>query len=161
MSRVSWFRKVPRRALIPVVVALWVAWFLFPPEVISVGWGTSYPAALEIAKQSGHPILADFTGSDFCAPCQRLQRDVFNTAQFGAYAATNLVLLQLDFPAWKELPKEQAAANQALFDQFKVEGFPTVILISPEGKELGRMMEIAARSPVEFIGEIEKILKPR
>ncbi len=141
-----------------MVVALGVAWFVFPPQVIQLVWGTSYPAALAAAKQAGRPILADFTGSDFCAPCQRLEREIFNTPAFAAYAATNLVLLRLDFPVWKELPKALAESNQALSDQFKVEGYPTLILINPEGKELGRMTEILASTPAEFIREVEKIL---
>jgi protein disulfide-isomerase len=107
-------------------------------EGTPVEWMTDYQQALKTAKDKNHPILIDFTGSDWCIWCQRLDKEVFSEKAFADYAKGNLVLLKLDFP--KSLPqsKETKAQNDALAQQFKIEGFPTVIILNPGGKEIAR-----------------------
>jgi protein disulfide-isomerase len=160
MKRLSQLRRVSPRVGIGLLIIAWGLWYIYsPPGVVHLPWQTDFPAAQALARQTGRRIFMDFTGSDYCAPCQRLQKEVFSTVEFAAYAATNLVLVEVDFPAWKELPKAQQEANQALSDKFKVEGFPTLILLNSEGKELGRFTDVAARTPREFIQLLEALPK--
>jgi thioredoxin-related protein len=102
------------------------------------GWLTNYKQALEVAAKENRIILLDFTGSDWCPPCMKLHEDIFAQPAFAAYAKDNLVAVELDFPRRKELDPAVAAQNKDLAEKFNVEGFPTLILLSPEGKELAR-----------------------
>jgi len=107
------------------------------PEPEARTWLTDYDQAIKVATEKKLPILVNFTGSDWCGWCIRLDKEVFSQAAFKAYAKDNLVLLKLDFPR-KPLPKEQADRNQALADKFKIEGFPTIVLVNADGKETQR-----------------------
>jgi protein disulfide-isomerase len=100
-------------------------------------WLTDFDEALRVAAVKKLPVLVDFTGSDWCGWCIRLDKEVFSQEAFKAYARENLVLVKLDFPR-KPLPREQAARNQALADKYKIVGFPTIVLVDAEGRELSR-----------------------
>jgi thiol:disulfide interchange protein len=102
-------------------------------------WHTSVPAALAKAKTEKKLVLLDFTGSDWCSACLILDKQAFNQPEFAAYAATNLVLVQLDFPNHKTQSAELKAANDALQKQYSVEGFPTLIALQPDGTVAWRM----------------------
>lgn len=101
-------------------------------------WLTDFDAAKKTAKEKKLPILVDFSGSDWCGWCVKLEKEVFSKAEFQSYAKDNLVLFLADFPKKSPQPDEVKKQNKALLDKFKVEGFPTVILMDAEGKELAR-----------------------
>lgn len=101
-------------------------------------WGTDYEAACKQAKETQRPILIDFTGSDWCGWCIKLDKEVFDLPAFKAYAKDNLVLLKLDFPRRKKLKAELVKQNEKLMEQFGVRGFPTILLVNADGKELAR-----------------------
>ena len=123
-------------------------------------WTEDYHAALKAAKEAGKPLLADFTGSDWCPPCIRLHKDIFTSKEFKAWAKDKVVLLTLDYPARKEQSKQTKEQNEKLKDQYKITGFPTVIFISPEGKELGRQVGYRPMTPEAWIKRAEAALKP-
>ena len=91
------------------------------------------------AKELKKPLLIDFTGSDWCGFCIKLDKEVFATAEFAEWAKENVVLLKLDFPARKEQAAEIKKQNKELQAKYGVRGFPTVLFLDPEGKELGRI----------------------
>jgi thioredoxin-related protein len=101
-------------------------------------WMTDFEAAKKVAAEKNIPILADFTGSDWCGWCIRLKEEVFTKAEFISYAKDNLVLLELDFPRKKEVPEEVRKQNEALLGVYEIRGFPTILLLDAEGKELAR-----------------------
>lgn len=101
-------------------------------------WLTDFEEAKKQAKEKGVPILVDFTGSDWCGWCIKLKKEVFSQEAFQAYAKDNLVLLELDFPRRKEIPAETRKQNEALMKEFGIRGFPTILLVDAEGKELDR-----------------------
>ncbi|MFO1461593.1 MAG: thioredoxin family protein [Verrucomicrobiota bacterium] len=106
--------------------------------VATPGWLSSYDQALKFAKKTKHPILLNFTGSDWCVWCKRMGKESLGTKEFIRFASTNLLLVEVDFPETTPQPQEVKQANASLQAQFGVSGFPTFILVSPEGKELGR-----------------------
>jgi protein disulfide-isomerase len=108
------------------------------PALADDGWGTDYAKALEQARKQKKPILADFTGSDWCHWCKVLHKEVFDTAEFKAWAKKRVILLEVDFPARKPQPAKLKAQNQRLQRKFKIEGYPTIVFISPDEKEIGR-----------------------
>ena len=107
---------------------------------IAIGgeWGTDWEAAKAQAKKENKPIFINFTGTDWCGWCIKLDKEVFSKDAFKAYARDNLVLLKLDFPRRKMLPKEKSARNQELAEIFGIRGFPTIVLLGADGKEKAR-----------------------
>ena len=91
-------------------------------------------ATLAQAKQENKIVYLLFTGSDWCPPCMRLNEEVFSQVAFLDYAAKELVIVKLDFPRKKAQSAELKAQNIALRDQFGIRGYPTVLLLTAEGK---------------------------
>jgi protein disulfide-isomerase len=118
-------------------------------------WMTDYTAALKLAEESERPLLLNFTGSDWCAPCMQLKKEVFTKGEFKEFARENVVLVELDFPRRKALPQELAAQNEALLDQFRVQGFPTVILLDHQGNVRART-GYSRQSPSAFVQWIQE-----
>lgn len=103
-----------------------------------VEWVTSFEAARRQAAERKVPILADFSGSDWCGWCIKLDEEVFSKKAFKDYARENLVLFLADFPRRKPQAAELKEQNRKLSGQYGIEGFPTVLLLDATGKELAR-----------------------
>jgi len=119
-------------------------------------WMTDYAKALNQAKQQNKPVLMNFTGSDWCTWCIRLDKEVFSAQSFSDYAAQKLILLKIDFPNFKELPAAETAQNQKLASQFGVDAFPTVIILKPNGTKAGELSYMPG-GPKAFISALEKV----
>lgn len=119
-------------------------------------WFTDFAAAQKAAKDSDKKIYLLFTGSDWCPYCQILEKQVLTNEAFINFAKAKLVLVYIDFPRQTQLPPKQAEANDKLSEQYDVEGFPTQLIVNPDGKVLGRV--IGFQSPALCIMEIKAIL---
>ena len=119
-------------------------------------WLTDYAKAMAQAKAQNRPVLVDFTGSDWCGWCMKLDREVFSMADFKNYAAAKLVLLKIDFPRRTPLPAAEQAQNEKLASQFGIQGFPTVIVLRPDGARAAQLGYMPG-GPKAFISELEKI----
>jgi thioredoxin-related protein len=104
----------------------------------SEGWLDNYPKALAQAKAEKKLLFIEFTGSDWCPPCQRQVAEVFAKQEFKDYAAKNLVLLEVDFPRTKELAYELKEHNRDVSSKYGIRSFPTIVLVDAEGQELAR-----------------------
>lgn len=105
------------------------------------GWLVKVDEAYALSQKTGKPILANFTGSDWCGWCKRLSAAVFDKPAFKNWANDNVVLLELDFPRRKKLPDEIRAQNQSLQQAFQVRGYPTIWVFNLEkDQENGRFM---------------------
>ena len=102
------------------------------------GWSDNFESVLKTAKAEKKHVLIDFTGSDWCGWCIRLNEEVFSKTAFKKYAKENLVLLEIDFPARKKQSNELKAQNEALSEKYDIKGFPTIILLNPEGELVAR-----------------------
>ncbi|MBP7821671.1 MAG: thioredoxin family protein [Saprospiraceae bacterium] len=90
------------------------------------GWLVNLDEAYAISQKTGKPILANFTGSDWCGWCIRLTGAVFSKPEFKSWAEKNVVLLELDFPRSKQLPEMYKTQNNNMKQALGVQGFPTV-----------------------------------
>jgi protein disulfide-isomerase len=108
------------------------------PLFAQADWGTDYTAAVAQAKSQNKLILLDFTGSDWCGYCKLLDREVLSQPSFKDFADKNYVAVTLDYP--HDTPQSDAVKqqNDALAKQYNIEGFPTLIVVDADGKELGR-----------------------
>jgi thioredoxin-related protein len=118
-------------------------------------WLTDLPTALARAKKENKAVLLDFTGSDWCGWCKKLKSEVFDTFEFGAYSAANLILVEVDFPRRKKINLDQLNANYALAAQYGIKGYPTIVVINADGRLLGECGYIPG-GPVAFVDQIEK-----
>lgn len=98
---------------------------------------TDFEAAKKKAKEENKKVLMLFTGSDWCAYCIKWEKEVFKKAEF-AERTKDYVLLMVDFPEEKPLPREQQKANDALLDKFNIKMYPTVMVLNSKGKKLGK-----------------------
>ena len=99
------------------------------------GWIENFPEAFELSVEQGKPILANFTGSDWCGWCIKLDNAVFQTDTFKTWAKENVILLELDFPRRKKLDPEIEANNNYLQSIFKVRGFPSIWIFTVQQQE--------------------------
>lgn len=103
------------------------------------GWTDDYANAVEKAKAEKKNILLDFTGSDWCGFCIALDNEVFDTSKFKTWARQNVVLVKVDFPRGKKLSDKVRTQNAGLKEKYmKSGGYPTVVIIDPDGKEIAR-----------------------
>ncbi|MBU1734750.1 MAG: thioredoxin family protein [Verrucomicrobia bacterium] len=101
-------------------------------------WLTDFNKAKKEAAEKKLPILADFSGSDWCGWGIKLDKEVFSQKEFKAFAKDRVVLFLADFPRAKELVAEVKAQNEQLLKTYSVEGFPTVLLLDAGGKVIAR-----------------------
>ena len=120
------------------------------------GWSDDYEKSLTQAKTEKKLTLLDFTGSDWCGWCIKLDDEVFAKPKFKSYAKDNLVLVELDFPQGKSQAKKLKEQNAKLAEQYKIEGYPTVIVLNSEGKKVGELGYLEG-GPDAFIAELEKL----
>jgi uncharacterized protein YyaL (SSP411 family) len=123
-----------------------------------IDWKTDLPKAREQAKKEKKLILLDFTGSDWCGWCIKLNHEIFSKPEWANYSKTNLVLVEVDFPRGKSQSEQLKEANKALQEKYKIEGYPTLILIKPDGTVVWQGGYMAG-GPQAMINEIEKAKK--
>lgn len=117
-------------------------------------WTTNYASAVTAAKADNRQVFLFFTGSDWCGWCRKLDREVLSTPEFKAYAQKKLVLVKLDFPRQIPQSNQLKAQNQKLGRQYKIEGYPTVIVLNAQGKQVGRL-GYQPGGPKAFINELK------
>ena len=101
-------------------------------------WLTSWDEAVKQSKSTGKPILIDFTGSDWCGWCIKLKKEVFDTAEFQAWAKKRVILLECDFPQNKPQSAQVKKQNEELSTKYNIEGYPTILFVDAKGAVLGQ-----------------------
>jgi len=119
-------------------------------------WTTDFAKAQAQAKSEKKMVLLNFTGSDWCGWCMKLDKEVFSQQAFKDYAAKNLVLVEVDFPQQKKQTAELKKANKDLAKRYKIEGYPTLIVLNSEGKQAGELGYMPG-GPKAFVGELDKL----
>lgn len=103
-------------------------------------WETDLSKALQRATEEKKAVLVDFTGSDWCSWCIKLRKEVLDTQAFTDFAQDKLVLLEIDLP--RDVARiggvAQARKNQEVCKRFRVDGFPTLLILSEDGVALKR-----------------------
>ena len=126
-----------------------------------VKWEPDYTAAIQTAKEKHHLILINFSGSDWCGPCIRMHKDIFESNSFTQYAGEHLILVNADFPRLKkhELSKDQQKKNDQLADKYNKDGiFPLTVLLDPNGNVLKEWQGLPPISSEEFTAEVKSIV---
>jgi len=109
------------------------------PALAHADWTTNHNQALKKARDKDKAVLMYFTGSDFCGFCKKLDREALDRGVFEDYAKKNLVLLKLDFPARKRQHPMERRQNEMLQRQYRVKGYPTLILLDSRGRYISQV----------------------
>jgi protein disulfide-isomerase len=137
--------------------AVLLVFLCFSSVAVAADWQTDYTKALQTAKTQNKRVLLDFTGSDWCGPCIQLKKAVFSRPEFAAYADKNLVLVEVDYPQRKKQSAELVKQNERLAKQYGIEGkgYPTVVLLDPNGKIARELTGYNGESVADLIAWIE------
>jgi thioredoxin-related protein len=120
-------------------------------------WLTDFAAAQTQAKTENKLVLLDFTGSDWCPWCIKMDQETLDTQPFKDYADANLVLVELDFPEHKKLSDAVTQQNHALYDRFNCQGYPTFVVLGPDGSTLNTFVGYQEGGPDAFIAQLKKL----
>ena len=121
---------------------IYVFLFLLSFSLTAQNWETDWKVATQKSKKNNQKLILVFSGSDWCIPCIKLEKEIWEAESFKAYALENYVLLRADFPKRKKnaLSKEKQTHNDKLAERFNAAGyFPLVVVISTEEKVLGKL----------------------
>lgn len=138
-----------------------VAVFINLSAAIAQDWQTDFIKAKTIATEENKPIVLVFQGSDWCAPCIKLDREIWSSEDFKSYAKENFVMLKADFPRRKQnaLSDSQAKANAKLAETYNKGGlFPLVVILDSKGKVLGET-GYKKTTPKVYIDELNDFIK--
>ncbi len=114
-------------------------------------WETDIDVAIAAAKLDGKHLLLDFTGSDWCPPCIRLEDEVLSQAAFLTEAKKSFHLVKLDFPQNQALvPVKLMEKNQQWMKVLGVDGFPTIVLMDNQARPFG-FIGYTAGGPPAFL----------
>lgn len=150
-SKNVWLSRAVTFAMI--AVALWFAWpslkgfvyTVFPPEPASKDelpqWRESYEAALAESKESGKPVLIDFSAV-WCPPCKVMEADVWPNQRVRDALEAHVVPLQLDV---------DEPTSAAVSRKYGIQAIPTILLVDSEGTEIARGNFMNARVVVDFV----------
>ena len=124
-------------------------------------WITDFTTAKEEAVKNNKPIILVFQGSDWCAPCIKLDREIWSTEIFKNYSKEHYIMLQADFPRKKKnkLSDKQTESNKQLAEIYNKQGFfPFVVVLDHEGNILGQT-SYKKTIPENYIKELNSFIK--
>jgi thioredoxin-related protein len=124
-------------------------------------WLEDFPAAQVLARDQKKQLFVDFTGSDWCLPCIALHRNVLSTRMFLDFAKDRFVLVSVDFPRNKIQPDNLVQVNRILARTYKVNGFPTVLILDANGTEVHRTTGYNGASAADYIKGLKTKRQPK
>ena len=124
-------------------------------------WKSSYEEALSISKADNKPIVLVFAGSDWCAPCIKLERNIWQSKIFVSYSNEHYVLYKADFPRKKanQLTADVKEQNNKLAERYNPNGhFPLVVVLNSNEAVLGHT-GYKNISPDQYISLLNSLVK--
>ena len=103
--------------------------------------------ALKKAKESGKELVFLDCYATWCGPCQYMAKSVFTTKEAGDYFNKKFVNIKIDM---------EKGEGINLARQFKIQGYPSFIILNSNGKELGRI--VGGAEIKQFIQKVEGVL---
>ncbi|MAU72106.1 MAG: thiol-disulfide isomerase [Pseudozobellia sp.] len=130
----------------------------FGVQLFAQDWQSNFAQTLQRAKVESKPVILVFAGSDWCAPCIKLDKSIWQSDEFVAYSQENLLLYKADFPRKKanKLSVQKQKENDDLAEKYNSKGyFPLVVALNSEGHVLGKIgyENVSAN---EYVGLLKK-----
>lgn len=129
--------------------------------IYAQNWQTNFEEAKSLAIKENKNIVLVFSGSDWCAPCMKLEKNIWMSDEFNSEAKKNWIIYKADFPKKKanQLTPELTAQNKLLAEKYNKGGsFPLVVLLDSKGKVLGMtgFKNVSAEEYISLIHTFEK-----
>ncbi len=137
-----------------------ISTFLLFAFISPGGWTTDLGKAQKDAAQTNKLILLNFSGSDWCVPCIKTKKEIFDSEEFMKYASENLALVNADFPRQKKNLQGAALvkSNEALAEKYNPNGeFPLTILMDATGKILKEWEGFPGVTPAQFVEQLKNV----
>lgn len=125
-------------------------------------WHENFTDAIQVAKTEDRPIILVFSGSDWCAPCIKLKRNIWESQEFKDYASSHYVLYNADFPRKKKnkLSEDVLKMNKSLAEKYNIRGhFPLVVILDKDTSVLGKTGFEPRATPKEYIGLLNSFIQ--
>lgn len=119
------------------------------------GWTSDFVAAQKKAAEEKRLMYVLFTGSDWCRYCVQLAKNVLSTAEFQALGKEDYIFVYIDFP--RNSKADNPIANRVLAQQYKVRGFPTALVMTPDGKVLEEI--VGTNTASRYVGKLRDVRK--
>ena len=122
-------------------------------------WRTDWDTAKVEAEQANKKLILVFSGSDWCIPCIKLEKEIWENSSFIQYAEQHYVLFRADFPKRKKnkLPETIQQLNDRLASEYNPKGyFPLVVVLDTQGKVKGQL-GYEKSTPEAYIALIEQL----
>ena len=110
-----------------------------PPD--GIPWRTDFAAAVAESKQTGKPVLLDFTAS-WCPPCQAMKHDTWPDAKVREVLTDKYIPVKVDV---------DTAVNGELSSRYAVSSIPSIVVVDADGKVLKRGSFMSPRSMIGFL----------
>jgi len=127
-------------------------------EAGAVAWQTDFAKASAAAAQAHRYLLLDFTGSDWCGFCMKLEKEVFSTAEFASFVADRFVCVRVDFPRKQAQPDDLKKQNAELAKNYPIHGYPTVVILAPDGKLVGSQSGYRGNGQQVYIEQLKTMM---
>ena len=137
------------------------AFFLCSTFAFAQQWAPDFASAQETAAKEGKHVVLVFSGSDWCAPCIKLDREIWQSDAFQKGADADFVFYRADFPRKKEnkLDPGLTEANNKLAEAYNQRGaFPLVVVLTPDGKVVGQT-GYQKITPDEYLAVLEDFVQ--
>lgn len=134
---------------------------LAPLSLCGQQWEANFDDALQKSKTKNVTLILVFAGSDWCAPCIRLDKEIWQSADFKSYAKNNAILYKADFPRKRQnrLSPELSKQNGVLAERYNPNGFfPLVVALNGDGKVLGST-GYEKMTPNQYIKKLKGFIK--
>lgn len=140
-------------------------------EAAGIGaWTTDWPAAQKVAQERHLPLFIQFTGSDWCGWCQKMEKECLSKPEFLDAMKTRCVLVVADFPRHTTLPDALKTQNEQLAAQFKKSGgFPHYYMVDADAKtthwswgahpKYGKDMKLLIRDIENFVAGCDCVVE--
>ncbi len=145
-----------------VATCVLLAMLVLPAGVASAasGWTEDMKAALAQAQKEGKDILVDFTGSDWCGWCIKLDKEVFSQEPFVTEAPKGFVLVKLDFPRERKMSDATKKQNNIWKRKLDIQGFPTIYLLDSQGRPYAKT-GYRRGGPEKYVAHLKELQKER
>ena len=134
---------------------------LFSYTITAQEWSSSFSDAVTKAKEQDKYILLVFSGSNWCAPCIKLDTEIWQSSEFKEYAEKKLVLYKADFPRKKKnrLQSDLELANRELANTYNQQGYFPFVLLLDKDKNILSKTGYKNSSPSEYIQDLSTFVK--
>lgn len=122
-----------------------------------IPWTTDYKEAISRSKKELKPVFLYFTGSDWCGWCIKMDKEILTSDEFIDPVKDKFIFVKIDFPIYSTLNEKLVNQNDMLKDKYDIRGFPTVVILDPQQKQIA-VLNYNANGPKAFANTLLKLL---